>query len=341
MPMLLALGAVHQRLLQTGLRTLVDLVVEAGDAWDVHHLAALDRLRRGRGLPVAGLAVHPRARAKTMLGSEYPDAATAEHNYLKAADKGVLKIMSKMGISTVSSYRGGQIFECLGLDDAVVERVLHRHPEPHRRTRLRGSGAARPRAPRGWRSESARRRRSCPTTARCGSAAKASATPGSRPSCARCTRAIANGQPDAWDDYQRLTRPAEQPSALRDLLEILPAGEPVPLDEVEPWTTIVTRFVCTAMSLGALSPEAHETLAVGMNRMGARSNSGEGGEDPAVLRAAATTAIGRQQDQTGRFGALRRQRALPGPRRGDGDQDGPGQQARRRRPAAGAQGDRA
>jgi glutamate synthase domain-containing protein 2/glutamate synthase domain-containing protein 3 len=93
-------------------------------------------------------------------------------------------------------------------------------------------------------------------------------------------KGLANGQADAWDDYQRLTEPAEQPATLRDLLDILPAGEPLPLDEVEPWTDIVTRFVCTAMSLGALSPEAHETLAIGMNRIGARSNSGEGGEDP-------------------------------------------------------------
>ena len=88
------------------------------------------------------------------------------------------------------------------------------------------------------------------------------------------------GQSDAWSDYQRLTEPTfEQPATLRDLLEIVPSGPEVPLEEVEPWETIVTRFVCTAMSLGALSPEAHETLAVGMNRIGGRSNSGEGGKE--------------------------------------------------------------
>src|SRR5207302_4194331 len=84
-----------------------------------------------------------------------------------------------------------------------------------------------------------------------------------------------------WQDYERLIAPAaERPASMRDLLEIRPAAEPVPLDEVEPASHVLMRFVCTAMSLGALSPEAHETLAVGMNRLGARSNSGEGGEDP-------------------------------------------------------------
>ncbi|HYW90618.1 MAG TPA: glutamate synthase-related protein, partial [Chloroflexota bacterium] len=97
-------------------------------------------------------------------------------------------------------------------------------------------------------------------------------------------KALADDEPNAWDEYLRLTEPPSEPAALRDLLEIVPAGAPVPLDQVEPWDTIARRFVCTAMSLGALSPEAHETLAVGMNRIGARSNSGEGGEDPSFYR---------------------------------------------------------
>src|SRR5205085_10464518 len=122
-PMLLALGAVHQHLLSSGLRTRVDLVVEAGDAWDVHHLAALIGFGAGAVCPWLALRT-ARALGTDDPRKDYPDATTAAHNYLMAANKGLLKIMSKMGISTVSSYRGGQIFECLGLDDSVVARCF-------------------------------------------------------------------------------------------------------------------------------------------------------------------------------------------------------------------------
>src|SRR5579859_470991 len=276
-PMLLALGAVHQHLLSSGLRTRVDLVVEAGDAWDVHHLAAL--IGYGAGAVCPWLALQTaRSLGADDPRKEYPDADTAEHNYLKAADKGLLKIMSKMGISTISSYRGGQIFECLGLDNSVVERcftgtpnrigglrfenlaqpVLERHAAAFGQadpTRLPDYGLVR------FRREGERH--------------------AWEPAVIRAMHTgMASGQPDPWAEYNRLTVPDARPAAVRDLLEILPAGAAVPLDEVEPWTDIVKRFVCTAMSLGALSPEAHETLAIGMNRIGARSNSGEGGEDP-------------------------------------------------------------
>ena len=276
LPMLLALGAVHQRLLQTGLRTRADLVVEAGDAWDVHHIATL--IGYGAGVVCPWLALQTaRSLGDDDPRKEYPEADTAEHNYLKAARKGLLKIMSKMGISTVSSYRGGQIFECLGLDRSVVERCFAGTPSP-----IGGLGfedLARPileRHAAAFESDVAklpdyglvRFRREGERHAW-------------EPAVIRAMhRGVANGEPSAWDEFNRLTDPSDQPATLRDLLEILPAGAPVPLDEVEPWTAIVPRFVCTAMSLGALSPEAHETLAVGMNRLGARSNSGEGGEDP-------------------------------------------------------------
>jgi glutamate synthase domain-containing protein 2 len=275
-PMLLALGAVHQHLLSSGLRMQVDLVVEAGDAWDVHHLAALIGFGAGAVCPWLALQT-ARSLGDDDLRKEYPDSETAEHNYLKAADKGLLKIMSKMGISTVSSYRGGQIFECLGLDNSVVKRCFA--GTPNRIGGLRFEDLARPVLERHAMAfgveptklpdyGSVRFRRDGERHAW-------------EPAVIRAMhRGITNGQTDAWAEYTSLTEPVEQPSTLRDLLEILPAGATVPLDEVEPWTEIVKRFVCTAMSLGALSPEAHETLAVGMNRIGARSNSGEGGEDP-------------------------------------------------------------
>jgi glutamate synthase (ferredoxin) len=280
-PMLLALGAVHQRLLATGLRTSVDLVVEAGDAFDVHHLATLIGFGAGAVCPWLAL------RTARILGDddprkEYPDGEAAEHNYLKAAHKGLLKIMSKMGISTVSSYRGGQIFECLGLDDSVVRRCFA--GTPNRIGGLRFEDLARPVLDRHAEAFAdvgpdllklpdyglVRFRREGEYHAWAPGVIRA------------MHKGLADGDvaTDSWAEYNRLTEPQEAPTSLRDLLDILPAGNAVPLEEVEPWSEIVKRFVCTAMSLGALSPEAHETLAVGMNRIGARSNSGEGGEDP-------------------------------------------------------------
>ena len=283
-PMLMALGAVHQHLIRAGLRANVDLVVEAGDAWDVHHLAVLVGFGAGAVCPWLAL------RSVRMLGDDdarkvdktYPDPDAAEHNYLKSTAKGLLKIMSKMGISTISSYRGGQIFESLGLDQSIVDRcfagtpnrigglgfralersVLERHAEAFNPAELIGLklpdfGLVR------FRRDGERH--------------------AWEPAVIRAMHK-AIGDTTAWDEYLRLTEPPETPAALRDLLEVVPAGPAIPLDEVEPWERIVTRFVCTAMSLGALSPEAHETLAVGMNRIGARSNSGEGGEDPSFYR---------------------------------------------------------
>jgi glutamate synthase domain-containing protein 2/glutamate synthase domain-containing protein 1/glutamate synthase domain-containing protein 3 len=279
-PMLLALGAVHQRLLATGLRTHVDLIAEAGDAWDVHHLAAL--IGYGAGVVCPWLALRSaRALGEDDPRKEYPDAETAEHNYLKATAKGLLKIMSKMGISTVSSYRGGQIFECLGLAQSVVERCFSGTA-----SRIGGLGFEQLGAPLLERHAAAFEgvdQRKLPDFG-----LVRFRRDGERhawePAVIRALHKAIGDTSTTWDDYLGLTEPPEEPATLRDLLEIRPAGERVPVDEVEPWDTIVSRFVCTAMSLGALSPEAHETLAVGMNRLGARSNSGEGGEDPSFYR---------------------------------------------------------
>src|SRR5438270_6644102 len=185
--------------------------------------------------------------------------------------------MSKMGISTVSSYRGGQIFECLGLDRNIVNRCFAGTPSP-----IGGLGfedLSRPileRHAAAFESDVAK----LPDYGRVRFRREGERHAWEPAVIRAMHRGVANGQPGAWDEFERLTEPVEQPLALRHLLEILPAGPAVPLDEVEPALEIVKRFVCTARSLGARSPEAHETLAVGMNRIGARSNSGEGGEDP-------------------------------------------------------------
>jgi glutamate synthase (ferredoxin) len=251
-PMLLAIGAVHQRLVQARQRVRVGLVAEAGDAWDVHHLAALF----GYGAE----AVHPWLALQCLR-----DAESSAERYRGAAEKGLLKILSKMGISTLQSYAGAQIFEAIGLGQEVMDRcftgtasviggigfkeiaedVLQRHHSSgalpdHGRVRYRRDGEDH-----GW----------------------------SPP----LVRALQHGEYAGFDERAR----ARAPAGPRDLLDFHEQS-PVPLEEVERAEDIRRRFICSAMSLGALSPEAHATLAIAMNRMQARSNSGEGGEDPAT-----------------------------------------------------------
>src|SRR5213083_980552 len=268
LPMLLAVGAVHQHLLEHGLRTRLGLIAEAGDAWDVHHFAAL--------IGYGAEAVHPWLALESVQVQVAEDDASLR--FRAAAEAGLLKILSKMGISTLSSYCGAQIFEALGLGAEVIDRcftgtvstiggigfteiaedVLARHraaypevaaAEPvlpdHGRVRYRRDGEDH-----GW-----------------------------SPQLVRSMQAAVKADtPEAYDGF-RARVAARLPASPRDLLAFR-AVPPIPLEEVEPAEEIRRRFVSTAMSLGALSPEAHRTLAIGMNRMGARSNSGEGGEDP-------------------------------------------------------------
>jgi glutamate synthase (ferredoxin) len=268
LPMVLAVGAVHQHLLESGLRTRLGLVAEAGDAWDVHHFAAL--------IGYGAEAVHP------WLALESVQAQVAEDDgrvrFRAAAETGLLKILSKMGISTLSSYCGAQIFEALGLGAEVIDRcftgtvstiggigfaeiaedVLARH-----RAAYPEAAAAEPVLPDYGR---VRYRRD-------------GEDHGWSPQLVRAMQAAVKADtPEAYDGF-RARVAARLPASPRDLLA-LRTGTPIPLEEVEPAEAIRRRFVSTAMSLGALSPEAHRTLAIGMNRMGARSNSGEGGEDP-------------------------------------------------------------
>jgi glutamate synthase domain-containing protein 2/glutamate synthase domain-containing protein 3 len=265
-PMALALGAVHEHLLVKGDRMAKDLVAIAGDVVDVHDVACL--------ISIGATAVHPYLALAT-AGTAPAEGATAyegEVRYRKALEAGLLKVMAKMGISCVTSYRGAQVLEALGLGAEVMERcfpsvpshiggadladielMIQRRsaagPEPvtdHGRVRFRKTGEHHTYNPLAVR------------------AAKKAAQTGDR---------------DAYREWRRLST-MEQPQNLRDLMQIKEARTALPLEDVEPAVDIVKRFVSTAMSLGALSPEAHEALAMAMNQIGARSNSGEGGEDP-------------------------------------------------------------
>ena len=262
-PMLLAIGAVHQRLLEAGLRTRVALVAEAGDAWDIHHFAALF----GYGAE----AVHPWLALQSVASGQDADAT-----FRTAAEKGLLKILSKMGICTLRSYAGAQLFEALGLGAQVVDRCLT------------GTGSAIGGVGFTELAEDVLGRHA---------AAYATAAPdlpdngrvryrkdgedhGWAPPLVRALQdAVQTASPAGYDAFRTRVE-ARVAAGPRDLLDFRGA-QPIPLEQVEPVDAIRRRFISSAMSLGALSPEAHATLAIGMNRMGARSNTGEGGEDPA------------------------------------------------------------
>ncbi|MFN8522682.1 MAG: glutamate synthase large subunit [Chloroflexota bacterium] len=299
-PSLLAVGAVHHHLISVGTRMKVDLVVETGDAWDVHQLAVL--------VGYGAAAVHPWLALETVADSvdeEYrarisiarrkgEDAEALEAEWsargaaekahrqtelIHAAEKGLLKIMSKMGISTISSYRGAQIFEVLGLAKDVVDRCLAGTPSRISGLGLNELGAdvmTRHVAAFPPKTETAARRLPDHGFIRYRREGEYHAF---NPLIVRALhKAVQGDDYEAYKQYSNLVH-SRAPMTLRDLLEFKP-GTPIPLREVESVDSIRRRFVSTAMSLGALSPEAHRTLAVAMNRIGARSNSGEGGEDP-------------------------------------------------------------
>jgi glutamate synthase (NADPH/NADH) large chain/glutamate synthase (ferredoxin) len=274
MPMLLVVAAIHHDLIRKGLRMQVDLIAETGEVWDVHQLACL--------IGYGAAAVHPYlalTAAAALEGSRGFDGLTAsdlQHNYLKALENGFLKVSSKMGISTATGYRGAQIFEAIGLSHDVIDRYFTGTP-----TRLGGIGLAEVGADIYRRHQEAFNEPAVklpdPGIVRFRKDGEPHAF---NPTAVKAIQQFANSNdPIDFQAYRELVK--EHPAtAVRDLMAIKPPGAPVSIDEVEPASEIIRRFVVTAMSLGALSPEAYRTLAIAMNRLGARSNSGEGGEDP-------------------------------------------------------------
>ncbi|MFQ5612136.1 MAG: glutamate synthase large subunit [Anaerolineae bacterium] len=312
-PTLLAVGAIHHHLIRRGLRSRVSLVAESGDVRDVHQLATVIGYGAEAVNPYLALAtVADLAESGKVKfngygpdgpGPEAPPAA-AQKNLVRALEKGLRKIMSKMGISTLDSYCGAQIFEALGLGREVIDRCLAGTP-----SRLGGAsladlardclawhaGAYGEKGPRldspGFYKfkRNGERHALNPTTVR---ALQAAATESS----------ALNGRfPQAYEKYKEFVQAAGagyvEP---RDALEIHSSRPAIPLDEVEPARAILRRFSTAAMSHGALSAEAHETLSIAMNRLGGMGNSGEGGEAPARYGNEANSAI--KQVASGRFG---------------------------------------
>ena len=299
-PMALAVGAVHHHLIREGKRMRVSLIAETGDAREEHHFAVL--------IGYGAAAVNPYLALSTIVqlaeDGEFGEltAAKAIETYKATVEKGILKIMAKMGISTVSSYRGAQIFEALGINATVIDKCF-----TGTTSRLNGIGFA----------EIAAETLHFHTKAFSGS------EDGTSLEEAGYFRFRRNGEFHAFnptvfkslhkfvkagnsEDYEKYVDAVEsgEPSSLRDLVAFKPST-PIPIEAVEPAEDIVRRFTTGSMSFGALSRETHETLAIAMNRLGAKSGSGEGGESPTRFKEQpngdlASSAI--KQVASGRFG---------------------------------------
>jgi glutamate synthase domain-containing protein 2/glutamate synthase domain-containing protein 1/glutamate synthase domain-containing protein 3 len=271
-PMLLAVGAVHHHLIREGKRMKVSLVAETGEAREDHHFACL--IGHGANAVNPYLAFEIVAHEVSRRGIS---VAAASRNYKIAVESGLLKIMSKMGIATVASYCGAQVFEAIGLETDLVKKyfdgtpsrvggaglreitrdVLRFHEsafDSNEKSQLEDAGYYRYRAGGEYHSFN--------------------------PDVFRALHKVVRGGDHVHYERYREQIENRPPTTLRDLLEFR-LFAPVSLDEVEPVSDIVRRFFTSGMSHGALSREAHETIAIAMNRIGARSNSGEGGEDPA------------------------------------------------------------
>ncbi|WP_444903650.1 glutamate synthase large subunit [Microbulbifer sp. CnH-101-E] len=289
---LLATGAVHHHLVHAGLRCDSNVVVDTASARDAHQLACL--------VGVGATAVHPYFSYSIInhlidRGELLLDAAEAQKNYRNGIIKGLLKILSKMGISTVASYRGALLFELVGLSKEVVDLCFPGAP-----TRIEGAGFAELQADMAARADIAWKARKPVSPGGLHKYVHGTEYHTFNPDVVTALRrAASTGDYSAWRDYSELVN--QRPVAtLRDMLAFKENLEPVPLEEVEPVEQIVRRFDSAAMSLGALSPEAHESLAQAMNRLGGRSNSGEGGEDPARFGTDKVSKI--KQIASGRFG---------------------------------------
>ena len=283
LPTLLAVGALHHHLIRQGTRTRVSLVVASGEPRTVHHFATLIGYGADAVNPYLALeSIRDMVRRHLVTGM---DAETAVAQYVKAATKGVVKVISKMGISTLQSYHGAQVFEALGLHPDLVEAYFTGTP-----SRIGGislDAIARESAERHRRAfpERPANGHTLPEGGRFQWRHDGEPHLFSPATIHRLQHAVRSGDYEAYEAYAAAVNDQNEAlCTLRGLLQICPAAEPLPLDAVEPVGAILRRFKTGAMSYGSISQEAHEALAVAMNRIGGKSNTGEGGEDPARYR---------------------------------------------------------
>ncbi|REH40438.1 glutamate synthase (NADPH) large subunit [Paraperlucidibaca baekdonensis] len=289
---LMATGAVHHHLIAVGLRCEANLIIETGMARDPHHFATL--------LGFGATAVYPylaydiiadMARSGEVLG----DPLEAQSHFRKGIDKGLLKILSKMGISTVASYRGAQLFEAVGLNAEVVDLCFKGV-----QSRIQGAGFVELEMDQRLLSEDAWRARKQIDQGGLLKFVYGKEYHAFNPDVINTLHtAVRSGQFSDYQAYADLVnlRPV---ATIRDLLQLKKAATPLPMESVEPLEAILKRFDSAGMSLGALSPEAHESIAIAMNTLGGRSNSGEGGEDQARFGTLKNSKI--KQIASGRFG---------------------------------------
>jgi glutamate synthase domain-containing protein 2/glutamate synthase domain-containing protein 1/glutamate synthase domain-containing protein 3 len=275
LPVLLAVAAVHQDLVRRGERAKASLVVETGEARDDHQVATLLASGADAVNPFLALEV---VRAGTGALPPGGDAALDEKRYRRTLEKGLAKILSKMGISTLRSYQRALLFEAIGLSEEIVRDFFPGAGSP-----IGGIGLEEIALETLARHTSAYGEEGAPVLEQGGfhGFRRGGEAHAFSPQVVRTLRdAVRSGQPADYAAYADLVA-RRDPLAVRDLLELTPVnGGAIGIEEVEPAEAILSRFTTAAMSIGALSPEAHETLAIAMNRIGARSNSGEGGADP-------------------------------------------------------------
>jgi glutamate synthase (ferredoxin) len=279
-PALLATAGVHHHLIREGTRTRVGLVVETGEAREVHHFSLLIGYGAGAINPYLAFETLHNMVARKVLppGLTY---AEAQKKFIKASDKAILKVIAKMGISTIQSYRGAQIFEAVGVGKEVIDRyftwtvsrvggigldVIAREALARHRAGFPDRPLPRPVLSSGgrhqWRADGEYHLWNPETIA-------------------KLQHSVRSGNYKLFKEFTRLVdEQSKHLCTLRGLFELKYADKPIPIEEVEPATEIVKRFATGAMSYGSISKEAHETLAIAMNRLGGKSNTGEGGEDP-------------------------------------------------------------
>ena len=281
-PALLALSAIHHHLVRIRLRTSAGLVVETGSAWTVHHFAVL----AGYGAE----AVHPWLAYETLaamapaLGLTYEQAA---HHFIQAIDKGLAKTMSKMGISTYQSYCGAQVFEAVGLDQALVQTWFEGTPSPIGGIGLLELATENLRTHRRAYGQDPVLADLLDTGGDYAWRVRGEAHMWTPDAIAKLQHSTRANEFAIFEEYARIINDqSTRHMTLRGLFELrIDPARAIDLDEVEPAADIVRRFATGAMSLGSISPEAHVNLAIAMNRIGGKSNTGEGGEDPARYRA--------------------------------------------------------
>ena len=288
----LAVGAVHHRLVETGLRCSCNILVETATARDPHHFAVL--------IGFGATAVYPFLAFEVLgdlirTGEVLGDLYEVFKHYRKGISKGLMKIISKMGISTIASYRGAQLFEAVGLAEEVVDLSFRGVASRIKGARFEDLEAEQKAlAAEAWSSRKPIQQGGLLKFVYGGE------YHAYNPDVVSALQvAVQSGDYSRFKEYTALVD--QRPVAmLRDLLKVKVAEQPLALEEVEPLEAILKRFDSAGISLGALSPEAHEAIAAAMNRIGARSNSGEGGEDPARYGTERSSKI--KQVATGRFG---------------------------------------